>query len=66
MEELSTLKQYLIQSIKKNGNQPLTLQHLVNIIGLMELHEDYLITKELDDLEGYKHELYADQCGDRD
>ena len=37
--ELSILKQYLIASIQKNGNQHLTLQHLVNIISLIEKHK---------------------------
>lgn len=41
MEELSKLKEFLEASIKKNGDKPLTLQHLVNIINLMEKQSDF-------------------------
>ena len=41
MNELSILKEFLLLSIEKNGNQPLTLQHLVSIINLIEKGEDY-------------------------
>ncbi len=39
MNELLALKTYLKASIEKNGDQPLTLQHLVNIIGVIEKDE---------------------------
>ncbi len=42
MDELSNLKEFLLASIKKNGDKPLTLQHLVNIIRKMEKNEDYI------------------------
>ena len=40
MDELSTLKEFLEYSIKKNGDKPLTLQHLVNIIKKLEKQEE--------------------------
>ena len=40
MDELSTLMRYLEISIKKNGNQALTLQHLVNIIKVIQREEE--------------------------
>lgn len=36
MNEFYELKRYLEISIKKHGNQPLILQHLVNIMNLIE------------------------------
>ncbi len=38
--ELSKLKEFLIASIAKNGDKPLTLQHLVNIIRMIERNEE--------------------------
>jgi len=43
--ELEILKQILIASIAKNGDKPLTLNHLVNIINLVQKkveHDDKL------------------------
>lgn len=59
---LHDLKRYLQASIRKNGDKPLTLQHLVNIIGIMEKEEEAQ-EKALDDVY-YQH--LADECGDRD
>jgi len=49
MNELSILKGYLLASIKKHGNQPLTLQHLVNLIGVIEREEE-AEEKQLDNI----------------
>jgi hypothetical protein len=49
MNELSILKRYLLVSIKKHGNQPLTLQHLVNLIGVIEREEE-AEEKQLDNI----------------
>ncbi len=37
---IEELKKVLIASIKKNGNRPLTLQHLVNIIEYVEKEKE--------------------------
>lgn len=38
--ELEYLKQILIASIEKNGDKPLTLKHLVNIINMVQKKKD--------------------------
>jgi len=39
-DELEELKEALEASIKKNGDKPLTLKHLANIIGLIQKNRD--------------------------
>ncbi len=51
--KLDKLKKVLLASIKKNGDKPLTLQHLVNIISLIQKDND-----KDDDVDHY--EFYAD------
>jgi hypothetical protein len=46
MEELSLLKSVLIKSVEKNGNQPLTVQHLINIISIVEKQNEIAETRE--------------------
>lgn len=56
MYELSILKKVLIQSINKHGDQPLTLQHLVNIISLIEKRDD----EQEADLQNAYNEVFED------
>lgn len=66
MDITNKLIQVLSNSIKKNGNQPLTTQHLLNILNYSVRSveaEQEKIDKELD--EAYM-QILADECGDRD
>lgn len=40
MEGLSRLRETLEKSLKKNGDKPLTISHLINIIKLIEKQVD--------------------------
>ena len=63
---MEALKQVLIASIQKNGNQVLTLQHLVNMINYAQKCEDRRISRIENELDEAYMEICADQCGDRD
>ena len=66
MSSLNKLSKYLRISIEKNGDKPLTLSHLANIIDLLERNETRRQEKNDRDLDEAYMQILADQCGDRD
>ncbi len=51
----STLAKVLAQSLKRNGDKPLTIGHLLNIVKMAE---------RLDNMTAEKYEQFLDQCRD--
>ena len=59
MDQLATLKEYLDASIKRNGDQPLTLQHLSNLIGLILQEDDALEEQKRKSWEEAQNDMYS-------
>ena len=57
---------FLTQSVKKNGVVPLTNQHLLNIIKLVEKEKERKENEEINRHNDIMNEIHLSECGDRD
>jgi hypothetical protein len=57
MRELQKLKSIMIASVKKNGDKPITLSHLINMINMIEKEANRIDDREDDHGYGFNPDI---------